>query len=166
MADYNKQSKDSRFSGGRGKPSFGRNKSWGGGRQGDGPVILHKATCAECSKECEVPFRPTDGKPVYCKDCFDRKGGNTGRGRNDSRGGDRFARRDFSPRTQGGLPTESGKGNELVLKQLEAVNSNLERLIKIIEASVLASKPSAVSDSKGGLSAVVKKSLKKKVNKK
>ena len=31
---------------------------------------MHKATCSECKKECEVPFKPTDGRPVYCKDCF------------------------------------------------------------------------------------------------
>ena len=29
-----------------------------------------KATCTECGQECEVPFRPTQGKPVYCKECY------------------------------------------------------------------------------------------------
>ncbi|MFH1063858.1 MAG: CxxC-x17-CxxC domain-containing protein [Candidatus Woesearchaeota archaeon] len=33
---------------------------------------MHKATCAECNKECEVPFKPTEGKPVYCRDCFQK----------------------------------------------------------------------------------------------
>lgn len=32
-----------------------------------------KATCSECGRECEVPFRPTQGRPVKCNDCF-RKG--------------------------------------------------------------------------------------------
>lgn len=31
---------------------------------------MHKAVCADCGNECEVPFKPTEGKPVYCKDCF------------------------------------------------------------------------------------------------
>ena len=31
---------------------------------------MHKATCSDCGAECEVPFEPTEGKPVYCKDCF------------------------------------------------------------------------------------------------
>ena len=35
-----------------------------------GPREMHKATCSECGKECEVPFKPTEGKPVYCKDCY------------------------------------------------------------------------------------------------
>lgn len=38
------------------------------------------AVCAKCGKRCEVPFRPTGGKPVYCDDCFD-KGGDDNRGR-------------------------------------------------------------------------------------
>ncbi|MFH1399865.1 MAG: CxxC-x17-CxxC domain-containing protein [Candidatus Woesearchaeota archaeon] len=35
-----------------------------------GPREMHKATCADCGKECEVPFQPTDGRPVYCKECY------------------------------------------------------------------------------------------------
>jgi len=31
---------------------------------------MHKAKCSECGKNCEVPFRPTEGKPVYCKECY------------------------------------------------------------------------------------------------
>jgi CxxC-x17-CxxC domain-containing protein len=25
---------------------------------------MHKATCSDCGKECEVPFKPTEGKDV------------------------------------------------------------------------------------------------------
>ena len=31
---------------------------------------MHKATCADCKNECEVPFKPTEGKPVYCRECY------------------------------------------------------------------------------------------------
>lgn len=31
---------------------------------------MHKATCADCGKECEVPFKPSGDRPVYCKECF------------------------------------------------------------------------------------------------
>jgi len=34
---------------------------------------MHKAVCAECKKECEVPFKPTEGKPVYCKECYAKR---------------------------------------------------------------------------------------------
>jgi len=47
--------------------------------------VLHKAICADCNKECEVPFRPSQDRPVYCKDCFSkRKGGGSFRGNADN----------------------------------------------------------------------------------
>jgi CxxC-x17-CxxC domain-containing protein len=30
---------------------------------------MHKAVCAECKIDCEVPFEPRQGSPVYCKEC-------------------------------------------------------------------------------------------------
>jgi len=38
-----------------------------------GPREMHKATCSDCGQECEVPFKPTEGKPVYCKECYRKK---------------------------------------------------------------------------------------------
>ena len=35
--------------------------------------VMHKTICAECRKECEVPFRPSGGRPVYCKECFSKR---------------------------------------------------------------------------------------------
>lgn len=32
--------------------------------------VMHKAVCAECNKACEVPFKPSGDRPVYCKECF------------------------------------------------------------------------------------------------
>ena len=42
----------------------------GGSRGNFGPRQMHKATCSECKQECEVPFKPTEGRPVYCRECF------------------------------------------------------------------------------------------------
>ena len=28
------------------------------------------ATCDKCGKKCDLPFKPTGRKPVYCRDCF------------------------------------------------------------------------------------------------
>lgn len=46
-----------------------------GGRGGfnRGPREMHKAKCSECGRDCEVPFKPTEGKPVYCKECYMKK---------------------------------------------------------------------------------------------
>lgn len=49
---------------------------------------MHSAICDECGKECQVPFKPTGEKPVYCSDCFERQP------RQDSKRRD-FPRRDF-----------------------------------------------------------------------
>lgn len=34
------------------------------------PMKMHKAICSKCGKECEVPFKPTEGRDVFCKECF------------------------------------------------------------------------------------------------
>lgn len=42
-----------------------------GGFRGDmGPREMHKAVCADCGQECEVPFKPSGDRPVYCKECY------------------------------------------------------------------------------------------------
>ncbi len=53
----------------------GGGRSFGGSRDrfNRGPREMHKAVCAECKQECEVPFKPTEGKPVLCRDCFRNK---------------------------------------------------------------------------------------------
>jgi len=33
---------------------------------------MHPAVCAECGKECEVPFEPREGRPVYCSECYSK----------------------------------------------------------------------------------------------
>src|SRR5579859_7155484 len=48
----------------------GRNRDFGKTRFKSDRPDMHKATCANCGKICEVPFRPTGSKPVFCKDCF------------------------------------------------------------------------------------------------
>lgn len=32
--------------------------------------ILYQAVCADCCKRCEVPFKPSGDRPVYCPACF------------------------------------------------------------------------------------------------
>jgi CxxC-x17-CxxC domain-containing protein len=32
--------------------------------------ILYEAVCADCRKNCKVPFRPSPGRPIYCPECF------------------------------------------------------------------------------------------------
>ena len=63
----------------RDNQSGGRSYRGGGGYKGksrDGERSqMHKATCADCGKSCEVPFKPTGSKPIFCSTCFERNGG-------------------------------------------------------------------------------------------
>ncbi len=34
---------------------------------------MFEAVCADCKRSCEIPFRPTGERPVYCKECFARR---------------------------------------------------------------------------------------------
>jgi len=45
----------------------------GRGGHGRGPREMHKATCSSCGAETEVPFEPDGTKPVYCRECFQKK---------------------------------------------------------------------------------------------
>lgn len=66
--------KGNKFGNGRGgrrqdeKKNFNRS-GFGGGRGNDRPM-MHKTKCSDCGAFCEVPFRPTGTKPVFCNDCF------------------------------------------------------------------------------------------------
>jgi CxxC-x17-CxxC domain-containing protein len=68
--------KPGRTSGGGG-PRFGDRGGRPPGRGGRGgfgesrgPRELHDATCAACGQPTQVPFKPVEGRPVYCRDCF------------------------------------------------------------------------------------------------
>ena len=54
-----------RFSG---KPSFGSRPSFGSSSYAE--KTMHPAVCGDCGASCEVPFKPTEGRPVFCKDCY------------------------------------------------------------------------------------------------
>ena len=34
---------------------------------------MYQAVCADCGKDCEVPFKPRGDRPVYCKECFTKR---------------------------------------------------------------------------------------------
>ena len=55
-------------SGGGGGYSSGG--GYDGGGYSRGPREMFSATCSNCGREAQVPFRPTGSKPVYCSDCF------------------------------------------------------------------------------------------------
>jgi CxxC-x17-CxxC domain-containing protein len=51
-----------------------RKQQNGGGRSGAYQQReMHDATCAACGAQTQVPFRPSQDRPVYCRDCFSQQ---------------------------------------------------------------------------------------------
>jgi CxxC-x17-CxxC domain-containing protein len=46
-----------------------------GGRNADMTTVI----CDSCKKSCEVPFKPSSNKPIYCRDCFRKDSGSGSR---------------------------------------------------------------------------------------
>jgi len=70
--DCFRKNKPQRSFGGR---DGGNNRRFGGNNNrfgNDRPREMHKATCSDCGKECEVPFKPSGDKPVRCRECFQK----------------------------------------------------------------------------------------------
>jgi CxxC-x17-CxxC domain-containing protein len=125
MGNFNRNDRGGSRGGGRffgrdgfGRKSFDRGGSRGGGDNGGrGDRQMFKTVCSNCGKDCEVPFRPTNSKPVYCSDCFEKMGG-----RNDRRDD----RPRFNDRSQGGN-TDQYKG------QFENLNIKLDKILRLLE---------------------------------
>jgi len=131
--------KSDRFNDRDTRPSFNK-KPWNKGPKSFADKPMFSTTCSNCGKPCEVPFRPVDGRPVFCKDCFEkgRDGAAPARGSFNSQP-ERHDRRDdrnFAPAarsndfSQDRAPKQSADPRiDIVVKQLEKVSSQLDRLI-------------------------------------
>ena len=103
-----------------------------GGFRGDdrGERELFSATCAECGNTCEVPFRPTGEKPVFCKDCFAAKKGDAPRG--DRREQSRDARSEGRPQH---MHTD---GLEEVKAHLASLHAKVDALMALLTPATTA----------------------------
>jgi CxxC-x17-CxxC domain-containing protein len=125
---------------------------------------MHQATCSECGKKCEVPFKPTGDRPIYCSTCFEQQGGGNSSS-NRSGGGRSFDRPSFGDRQKfsatcdkcgkrcevpfrptGGKPiycddcfgkgsAPKGRGSDFSgsTSDLSAINSKLDRILKAMD---------------------------------
>jgi CxxC-x17-CxxC domain-containing protein len=122
------------FQGGGSRDGNFKRENRGGGfrsgnRGGRSDVTMHKAICDECHKSCEVPFRPSGDKPVYCSDCFSGKRDVPKRDFND-----RGPKRDYNDKSaQSFLKSVSMPQSGDVSKQLSEISSKLDRLTSMIE---------------------------------
>ncbi len=42
-------------------------------RNGNREREMFDVVCAGCGAETQVPFRPTEDRPVYCRDCYQKQ---------------------------------------------------------------------------------------------
>lgn len=125
MADFKKRSfgkRDSdrggsdRGSSERGGPrSFGRDNRGGSSGRGSDFKTSFRVTCDKCQKDCDVPFKPTGNKPVYCSDCFRKNEKPSSSGR--------FEReeRSFSP---------PAGNNDAINKRLDKIEEKLDKILE------------------------------------
>lgn len=90
-----------------------------GGGGGRPRAEMHHAICDECGKSCEVPFRPSSNKPVYCSDCFEKKGGNSRSVSNDGR------RTDSRDR--------ANDAGQKLASEMKVLNDKLDRILELLE---------------------------------
>jgi len=113
MRDFNRD-RGSRDRGRRGfGGGFGGRGSFGrGGRDRQ----MSSAICSNCGKSCQVPFKPTGDKPVYCSDCFEKMG-------------DRGERKSFDRPRFG----ERNSQDNQYKAQFEAVNAKLDKILSLLQ---------------------------------
>lgn len=101
---FDRPSGGSRF-GGRDRER-GRDRRSGGFEGRDRRPDMHSAICDKCGKDCEVPFRPTEGKPIYCDDCFKSKS------------------REAGSRSEFGRPNNN--------ENIDQINKKLDKIIRLL----------------------------------
>jgi len=102
-------------------------------RRDSGRPSLHNAVCDECGKDCQVPFRPSGDKPIYCSDCFKKKGG-----RDSNRSSRRdFRRRNFDNRGSGRSSRNSigDRSISQLVEKIEILNTKLDTIINLLSSA-------------------------------
>jgi CxxC-x17-CxxC domain-containing protein len=98
------------------KREFRRDKPFDSSRRGDRDfnrkrLEMHTVICDKCGEECQVPFKPSSDKPVYCSACFrSQEGGSSSRR--------------ISPR--GNIPPSNSN-------ELKEINGKLDKIIEMLE---------------------------------
>lgn len=166
MNDYNQHNRSGRGRGGR-SGGF-RNKGRDFGRRnfggGDSERIMHRATCAQCGSDCEVPFRPSGDRPVYCNNCFDQRNrddsNSRGADRREYGGRPRFEERRSPPVFNNGenINTQTAKQ---IIDQLKNLNIKLDKIINAL--ALKKTEPETAEDHVNKIKLTKKKSKEEKI---
>ena len=148
-----------------GKKAFGKFGQGGGGEQKE----MFSAVCATCNKACEVPFRPSGDRPVYCRDCFSASRGDAPRADFVRNGGRGFDSRNSTP-TPSFAPhapkAQGGTGTDELKRQIDAVHNKLDVIVKMIQGLAPMEPSPEVSEGQSAPAKMAKKPAKPKKTKK
>jgi len=143
MKHINQKTNQKRFSGKRdssrreGRPAVGTGRGNFGGRisrdtRGFGQEKrMYRAVCAECGRDCEVPFKPNGERPVFCSSCFEEMA------TEESPRRDQFKPRRFAGPNRSGSFRRSertGPGNAGDLrKELAQIHQKLDLILSVLK---------------------------------
>ena len=109
------------------RPAFGRSSNKDSGFE------LHEVTCDKCGVKCDIPFKPTTNKPVYCRACFRKEGSEPRKDfdRFESRNRGSFEPKpkfndDFKPRNDSSSSISSSE-------DLDKINRKLDKIMKALK---------------------------------
>ncbi len=97
------------------KGSFAKEKSSG--------FTVHETVCDKCGEKCDVPFKPTGGKPIYCRSCFRQN--NSGSSDRGTGRFEKFEDRHSSDRFE--------SKSSISPKELEQINQKLDKIMKALK---------------------------------
>ncbi|MCB0732731.1 MAG: hypothetical protein KDC88_17035 [Ignavibacteriae bacterium] len=108
------------------KKDFGKRQ----GRDSERPM-MHKATCDHCGRDCEVPFKPTSGKPIYCSSCFDKH-----QNKDQKKYGSERDDRRFNSGENRRRGNDNEKGTNQLGKEIAQLNKKLDRILEILNSEL------------------------------
>ena len=99
----------------RGRGSFRGNRGErrrDSGRFSRGDREMFDVVCDKCGKNCQVPFKPSNDKPVLCSECFEKKQG---------------------PRGNFESFSKSSSSQGISQEQFQQLNKKLDKILEILE---------------------------------
>jgi CxxC-x17-CxxC domain-containing protein len=112
---------------GEGRDFRGGGNRFGG--QGNERREMFSAVCATCGRPCEVPFRPTADRPVYCREHFHGKDGAPSQNY-----APREERKFNSAKTSlySAAPKSDGGQMSELKRQLDALNTKIDKVLALV----------------------------------
>jgi CxxC-x17-CxxC domain-containing protein len=112
-------------------------------RDVNGRGDMFPAVCANCSKACEVPFKPNGKKPVYCTNCFGAgAGGGAPRGNPfdnrfektfEKRVHDRDYRESIPARTSRPVDNKRAPSTDQLQREINSIGTKIDRVIEVLD---------------------------------